>query len=420
MKSSSAASAGDRAVRIFRSAVQQLDPEQLVAEELARQPPVGPVVLVALGKAAASMVHGARRALGSAIASECVVVPASEANLEPGWSAGTHPVPDAQSERAGRSLLAAVASAPPNRTVLALVSGGGSALAAVPANGIPLADKRDLLARIYAAGADIAELNTVRKHLSAIKGGRLAAAARGPVSSLVISDVVGDDLSAVASGPTVPDSTTFGQALDVVEARVGLVDVAASVRHYLERGVAGEIPESPKTLPDTVSWHLLAGIGALVDAAVSAATAEGLCSRVLSRELTGDVSVVAGQLVDAAGQLAPGECVIAGGETTIELPANPGRGGRCHHLALQVARALAGLSGISVLCAGSDGIDGNSGAAGALVDAHTWQRVEAAGLSPNAALEAFDSAMALDRVGASLVTGATGINHADLVIVLRD
>ncbi|HUS66989.1 MAG TPA: glycerate-2-kinase family protein, partial [Kofleriaceae bacterium] len=218
---------------------------ELYADALARVAPAGPtaralaaldlapsIVLLATGKAALGMADGAAAALGDRVRARAVVAPVLRD--EPGFHQGAHPVPDARSEAAGRALLAAAAAARPDEDVVALVSGGGSALSAVPAPGLTLADKAATIARLAGAGAPIADLNCVRRHLSAIKGGRLAAASRARVTTLVVSDVVGDALPEIASGPTVPDPTTFADARAAIDRWVGRDAVPPAVRARLE------------------------------------------------------------------------------------------------------------------------------------------------------------------------------------------
>jgi glycerate-2-kinase len=311
--------------------------------------------------------------------------------------------------------------------VLALISGGASAMATVPAPGLTLAELADTVARVMAGGADITAINAVRKHLSAIKGGQLAAASPVPVRTLIASDVVGDDPSAVGSGPTVPDPTTFDDACAAVTRHAGWDRIPQAARERLRAGQRGEVPETPRVARPGDRVTVVAGTGALLDAAIAAAAAGGADARVLDRGVTGDVSAVAGRLAAAVTEAvrdanAGGRpvCLAAGGEPTVALPERPGVGGRAHQLALLVARRIAGARGVAVLCAGSDGIDGTSAAAGAVAGGDTWRRVEAAGMDPAAAVTACDAATALGHAGAQVVTGRTGRNHADLMLVVAE
>ena len=420
---------------------------ELFAEALYRVAPAGPtqralegielapeVVLLATGKAAIGMAAGAESALGDRIAARVVVAPSlpgahgviprdlvSRPGGDPsgekpreGFFQSSHPVPDARSEAAGRALLAAAAAARPGQEVLALISGGGSALSAVPADGLELADKAQAIARLEAAGAPIAYLNCVRRHLSALKGGRLALASPVRVTTLVVSDVIGDRLSEVASGPTVPDPTRFADACAVVERWTGWQGIPPVVRAHLEAGLRGETREGLQDgeRPDDRALLIL-GLDALVGAAVDACLARKLPVQVIDRRIEGEVTEVARNL--ASDLERQGAVVIAGGEPTVVLPHQPGLGGRAHQLALLLAHEVRGTDTV-VLVAGSDGLDGNTGAAGAVVDGTTWDAISARGLDPAAHLARCDAGSALAAVGAQILTGPTGVNHCDLVL----
>jgi glycerate-2-kinase len=425
----------ERARALFAATLARLDPAErtaaALAPELAEAPSgAGRVVVVAVGKAAPAMARGAAAVLGERLAGGLVVaqeVAALPAELT--FAPGAHPVPDAVSEAAGRALLATVSRGRPDQLVLALVSGGASALAAVPAPGLTLHHKRAAIAAVMAAGAPIGAINLVRKHLSAIKGGQLAAAALAPVWTLVASDVVGDDLATVGSGPTLPDTGTFAEAREVVRwaSRVGR-QVPAAVRRHLDAGVAGAVAETPKHARSGDRAWLVAGTRALIDAALAAGRAAGMAAETCLVDATSDVAEVArdlGRLARAAAgraRAAPGRpiCLVGGGEPTVVLPTRPGRGGRAQQLALLCARELAGIPGVAVLCAGSDGSDGNTPAAGAVVDGATWSQVSAAGFDPQRALDGCDAHTALAPTGALITCGPTGVNHADLFLVLAE
>ncbi|RMH40935.1 MAG: DUF4147 domain-containing protein, partial [Deltaproteobacteria bacterium] len=401
----------DLACALWSAAVARLDPAAIAEDAVRAADPPGPVVVVAAGKAAAGMARGAAAALGSRLAGGIVAAPEADAVPAPlRLRVGSHPVANAASERAGRALLDCVAAADPGSHVVALISGGASALAAVPAPGVSLADKVAAVSAVMAAGEPIAAINCVRKHLSAIKGGRLAAASRAPVWSFIASDVADDDLSVVGGGPTVADPTSNRDALAILD-RVG-APVSPAVRRWLECG-----PDTPKTLPADHVVRLVCSAGAAVDAAVAA----GDRVEVLGRGWTGDVADVARRLAAAAraaarDAVARGRHVlrVAQGEPTVALPPQPGRGGRAQQTALLVARAIAGVDRVAVVCAGTDGIDGNTTAAGAVVDGATWA---AAGPDPAAALARCDAYGALDAADALIVTGRTGVNCADLFVV---
>jgi hydroxypyruvate reductase len=357
------------------------------------------------------MARAAREILGSLVVEECVVSPWLPEDAPEGWIQSTHPKLSEASERAARALLSTAASA--KGQILALISGGGSALAALPAAGLSLRDKAELVEQVYAAGADIDDLNAVRKHLSAFKGGRLAEAASVPVITLLVSDVVGDDLSTVASGPTLPDPSTYADALRIVEERLGSEASGPALLH-LQAGALGEHSETPKQARSGDRQVLLAGIGALAGEAQALAEGAGTSTHLISSQLEGDVDSVAQGLLDAATEKG---LWIACGEATIELPADPGQGGRAQQLALRMAREIRARSDIQVLVAGSDGVDGNSEAAGALVDGDTWDRLIAMGIDPEESLQRCDAGTALAAAGAQITTGPTGVNHADLILI---
>lgn len=398
----------------FAAIVANYDPGRLVREYLCAERIEGDsITLVALGKAAVPMALGAREALGERIQFEVVVAPSLPTGAPCSWYVGSHPEPSAQSERAARALLQAVRDA--SGTVVALISGGGSALAAQPAAGLSLEEKAEFLGEVYAAGADIEELNVVRKHLSSFKGGQLAAVSRQPIITLVLSDVVGDSLSAVASGPTIADPSTYRDALAIVEG-YGVGARSGTVLGHLRAGAAGRRKETPSQARKGDVAVLLAGMKSFLDFARAQAMILGATAHAVPETLDGTVEAAAGRLAaDIALALHEEPQVrIYAGETTIALPTSPGCGGRAQHLALLMAKRIAGLSNVRILSVGSDGIDGNSEAAGAIVDGNTWAQI---GIGAREALENCDSATVLARVDAQIVTGPTGINHADLVVV---
>lgn len=421
-----------RLEQLFRDTVARLDPGPRVRRAILDLPwPAERAVVVALGKAAATMFAGARAGLserGMHLVGAAVVAPGparERASDTFQVAVGSHPVPDNRSVRAAELLVHTVRSASPRDEIIALVSGGGSALAALPAPGLSLADKVRVTRALAERGAPIATVNTVRKHLSAIKGGQLAAAAPVPITTLVVSDVVGDELATVASGPTIADSTSFADASAAIESWLGWSSVPASVQAHMRAGVAGRIADTPSAQRPGDRALLLAGTDTLIDTALACARARGWQAQVVGRALTGDVVQVADRLLSSIMKLVdnrPSEavCLVAGGEPTLTLPDTYGRGGRAQHLALHLAGALAKAAcnaPVQVLIAGSDGIDGNSDGAGAIVDGTTWARLKAVGVDPERALRECDSARALAAIDAQVVTGPTGVNHADLMIV---
>lgn len=398
----------------------------------------GHLRVLAIGKAAEASVAGLLAVPGMAVAIDegLRVLPVGPSpcmtgadGALPRWRTmlAEHPWPGAGSLAAGRAVLEFAAAATPADRHLVLLSGGASALCVAPAAGLTLEDK-DLATRaLMRAGASIAELNTVRRHLSAIKGGRLGAMlAPGGSLTLALSDVPGDDPSLIGSGPTVPDPSTYGEALAVL-ARHGLIDgLPRSVRRHLEAGEAGLIAETPKPTapgaPQTGGAYGL--IGTLDDALTAAAIAaerEGLRVVRWGRCLYGQVADHARQLADALPALrgdAP-TLLIAGGEPLLQV-SGPGHGGRAQEFALRLAVALEGQPGITVLVAGTDGRDGPTDCAGGFADGGTLARARRGGCDPFAALARNDSNTALAAAGDLFTTGPTGTNVADIVLAWVD
>ena len=339
---------------------------------------------------------------------------------------GSHPVPSPESERAGRRAIALARSVGKNETLIVLLSGGASAMMAVPAEGVTLEDKRRTTERLLKAGADIYALNTVRKHISAIKGGRLAAHASGPSRTFAISDVIGDDLSVIASGPTVADSSTYDDALAVLNQFGGTDAFPAAVVGRIAAGQRGGVAETPKPGDMRLARAESTVIGSRLDAMTGAATeAEALGYHVIQigEPVVGDartraVSHLRG-LVARAVDLERPVCFISSGETTVKVTGQ-GKGGRNQEFALAVAELLVSLPlPVVVGSAGTDGIDGPTDAAGALVDWTTVERARAAGLgTPDRFLEDNNAYAFFSVLGDLIMTGPTETNVNDLQVVL--
>jgi glycerate 2-kinase len=383
------------------------------------------IFVLGCGKAGAAMAQVVEEILGDRISAGLVVV--KDGHLAPTRivsivEAG-HPVPDARGERAAGGLLALARSAGERDLVLLLVSGGGSALTPAPASPVTLAEKQAVTRALLEAGATIGELNAVRKHLSRLKGGQLArTAAPAAVLTLVLSDVIGDPLDVIASGPTAPDPTTFGRALDVLRERGVLAAAPATVRERLTAGARGAIAETPKPgdpLFRRVANAVIGNNALIATAAVERARALGYRPQLLTRELQGEARSVARQLVELARSLPPPACVIASGETTVTVRGR-GRGGRCQEFALAAALLVESEPGITVLAAGTDGTDGPTDAAGAIVDGSTVERARRAGLDARVALDDNDAYHVLRATGDLIVSGPTNTNLLDLYAVLRD
>jgi hydroxypyruvate reductase len=333
-----------------------------------------------------------------------------------------HPVPDSRGEAAARAILERARGAGPDAVVVVLISGGGSALMPAPAPPVTLDDKRTVTRLLLAAGATINELNAVRKHLSLVKGGQLArAAAPARVVTLVLSDVIGDPLDVIASGPTAPDSSTFADAVAVLRRRAVWDAVPAAVRARLEAGVRGDVEETPKPgdpIFARVRHHVIGNNALVTDAAVARAAALGYRPTLLTRALEGEAREVARDLVARARVLPPPACLVAGGETTVTVRGT-GRGGRCQELALAAAFDIDGDDDVAVLAGGTDGTDGPTDAAGGVVDGASLARLRAAGIDARAMLDANDAYSALAAAGDLLVSGPTDTNLLDLYIVVQ-
>ena len=343
------------------------------------------------------------------------------------WQDAGHPLPTDGSVAGARRALAMAANIGPEDLLLVLLSGGGSAMMALPAEDVTLGEKQSIARTLMERGADIHELNTVRKHLSAIKGGRLAAAAPGNVLTLAVSDVVGDDLSVIASGPTVPDDTTFAAALDILAVRGGHASYPATAVEYLHQGAAGNHPETPKSGDPRLDRSTARVIGpqrGAIDGARRAAETLGYHVHIVNDAITGEARLAATQLVDRLVRerqaLPPAPlCIIASGETTVTVTGR-GRGGRNQEFTLALAKALprlgADASGASI---GTDGIDGPTDAAGAIADASTFERARAAGLDdPDTYLDNNNTYEFFNTLHDLIRTGPTSTNVGDLQVIL--
>jgi len=416
--------AREAARAIWQAALAAGDVAPLVRAHLGPASAHARVLVLGCGKASAAMARAAEETLGERVAEGFVVVkdgytaPLRRIRLA---EAG-HPVPDERGLVASAGLLDLARSAREDDLVLFLVSGGGSALTPAPAPPVTLAEKQEITRLLLAAGAPIEELNAVRKHLSRFKGGQLARAAwPATVLTLALSDVIGDPLDVIASGPTAPDPTTFATALEVLERRRVWVRTPASVLDRIEAGLRGEVEETPKSVDRVFSrvTNVVIGNNALVTgAAVAAAERLGYRPELLTRELHGEARTLARELVERARRLPAPACLVAGGETTVTVRGH-GKGGRCQEFALAAALELRHGDGLTVLAAGTDGTDGPTDAAGAIVDEGTVTRGAAAGADARRQLEDNDAHHYLRASGDLLVTGPTNTNLLDLYVVLK-
>jgi hydroxypyruvate reductase len=383
--------------------------------------------LIAVGKAAPFMARAFAAAAGNRLRGGIVIgthLPdALPAGLE--WMPSAHPLPDERSVAAGRRALDVARRSDSRDTLVVLLSGGASALMAVPAGDLTLDDKRTAVNALLKGGADITALNTIRKHLSGVKGGRLAAAAGAPTVCLAISDVVGDDLSVIGSGPTVPDPTTFREAWGYVE-RFGVESqLTPAVKQYLKQGLEGRIEETPKTGDARFARSITRVIGGRFEAmrgAAAAARALGYDVVTSPDPVIGDARTMGPLVLEQARKLIAGRsrplAVIASGETTVKV-VGAGRGGRNQELALSVAAALEPERGeMAVGSFGTDGIDGPTDAAGAFVDHTTLRRAREQSLDAGAFLADNNAYAFFGRLGDLLMTGPSTTNVGDIQVVL--
>lgn len=387
------------------------------------------VHLFGVGKASVAMAKGVRDVLGERISSSFVVTKYAHANDAPSdlrVVQSAHPIPDENSYKNARELFRLCNEAKEEDLIINVVSGGASSLLSFPAGEITLDDKCFATELLLKSGATIAEVNVVRKHLSKIKGGQLARAAfPSTMLTLILSDVIGDDLGTIASGITSPDSSTFLQAYRVVEKYRLEKVIPESVRSRLQRGMEGKIAETPKPDDECFSrtHNIVVGSNRIALKAIEDHAKElGYEAGILSDELSGEAREVAKKIARRAKQLAKSSskaCLIAGGETTVTVVGR-GKGGRNTEMALAAAIELDGTPNTVFLSAGSDGTDGNTDAAGAIADGSTLSRAKNLGLIASEHLQNNDSYNFFQLVGDLVVTGATDTNVMDIYLMLID
>lgn len=431
------------AQRIFAAGVAAVDPAAAVQQAVRRDGETlvvagrrydlrryAHIYVVGAGKAGATMAQGLEAVLGERLSAGTVTVKyehAASVSRVMIREAG-HPIPDGAGVQGAEAIMRVAQQAGADDLVFCLLSGGGSALLPAPVPGITLAEKQQLTGLLLGCGASIDEINTIRKHLSRLKGGQLArCVAPATLITLVLSDVVGDRLDVIASGPTVPDPTTFQDCLDLL-ARYGLMaQVPAAILTHLQQGQAGVHLETPKAGDAAFAHGQTVIIGSnrtALLAARQAAQELGYATLVLSTMIQGEAREVArvhaamAQEIRASGMpLAPPVCVLSGGETTVTL-SGQGKGGRNQEFALAAAVDLAGLDRVVLLSAGTDGTDGPTDAAGACVDGHTVARAQALGLQPAHYLRHSDSYHFFAALNDLLRTGPTGTNVMDMHVLL--
>jgi hydroxypyruvate reductase len=414
---------GRRLLRaLFDAAVAAADPAVLIPKWLP-SPPKGRTIVVGAGKASASMAAALERHWDAPLEGLVVTrygysVPCQRIEI----MEAAHPIPDAASERAAVRMLERVRGLNADDLVIALISGGGSALLSLPAAGLDLSDKQQINEQLLRSGADIAEINCIRKHLSAIKGGWLAAAAApARVLSLIISDVPGDDPGVIASGPTIADATTFVDALAVLKRFA--IHRPTCVHEHLRRA-AFETPKPGDLRFQGHEHHLIATPQQSLEAAAQVARASGVLPLILSDSLEGEAREVARVMASLARQArryhqpAPPPCVLlSGGETTVTVRGQ-GQGGRNVEFLLALAIQLRGLPEVCALAADTDGVDGQAEVAGAVIDPSTLERARSLGLDANAHLADNDAHSFFQGLGDQVITGPTFTNVNDFRAVL--
>lgn len=407
---------------IFNAAVAAADPQRTIRDHLPAMPK-GRTIVIGAGKGSAQMAAAFEKAWDGPV--EGLVV------TRYGYGAtcqrieiieAAHPVPDAAGLEASRRLLEKVQGLTADDLVVALISGGGSALLPAPAEGLTLADEIAANEALLASGAPIAAMNTIRKHVSTIKGGRLAAAAYpAKVVSLVVSDIPGDNPALVASGPTVPDSGNRQEALASIAA-YGMIMPASVMAHINSPAADAPRADDPRFSRNEV--HLIASAGVSLEAAAAEARRQGIETVILSDSIEGESREVGGVHAAIAREVATRNrpfrkpvLVLSGGETTVTLRAK-GKGGRNSEFLLAFALGISGMDGIHALAADTDGIDGSEDNAGAFADGSTVSRMRAAGVDAKAMLAGNNAWTAFKAVGDLFVPGPTGTNVNDLRAIL--
>ena len=388
------------------------------------------ILVAGAGKAGAPMARALEDLLGDRIADGVIVVkeghglPLSHVRIHE----ASHPVPDQRGIKGAEEILSLVKDAGERDLVLCLISGGGSALLVAPAEGVSLEDKQEVTRLLLSCGADIHEINTIRKHLSRAKGGGLARFAfPATVVSLILSDVIGDDLNVIASGPAVPDTSTFDDTRQVLEKYNIQDEVPASVRKRIEQGLQGNIEDTPKAGDAVFQRCYSELVGTNIQALKAAGTkAEELGYQTLilsstvegeAREVARVLTAIAREVQGSANPLSTPACILCGGETTVTIQGE-GKGGRNQELALAAALVIDGMQNVVVLAGGTDGNDGPTDAAGAMADGRTLARSRAQGLDPLDYLRRNDSYNFFQPLDDLVITGPTRTNVMDVYMVL--
>lgn len=411
----------------YSAALAAADPLRIVPAHLPPAPK-GRTLVVGAGKAAAAMALAVEQHWPAEAPLEGLVITRYRHGLPTRCitvvEAG-HPVPDAAGEQAAAEILRKTRMLGAQDLLLVLVSGGGSSLLTLPVDGVSMADLREITRQLLRSGAPIQSMNTVRKHLSIIQGGRLAAASQAPVHALVISDVTGDDPTHIASGPCAPDPTTFADAMAILR-RYG-VQAPPAVATHLERGIRGDIAETPKPGDPVFSKtgnRVIATASQSLQAAADYFRSQGITPAILGDSVTGEACEVARVYAALARQVrqhgspwTTPVALISGGECTVTVRGN-GRGGRCTEFLLSLAMELDGTSGIHALACDTDGIDGSEDNAGAVMDPETLQRARSLQLDAASLLAQNDAYRLFEATGDLVVTGPTRTNVNDYRVIL--
>jgi glycerate 2-kinase len=387
------------------------------------------VVVLGAGKATASMAQAVEQRLGTRLQGGLVVV--KHGHVLPTKriviAEAGHPVPDCYGQRAAARLCAVAEELGRRDLLIVLLSGGASSLLPAPVAGVTLADKQRTTQELLRCGANIHEINTVRKHLSRIKGGRLAELTKATVVTVILSDVLGDDLSAIASGPTAPDPTTYQNAVEILKRYCIWRAVPQRVRRHLDSGCRRLVSETPKpgaSLFRRVHHHIVGNNSVAVSAVIHATRESGLRTLAHTPALTGEArdegrrfGSLAKDIVRDGSPLQKPCCIVAGGETTVTVTGK-GIGGRAQEFAAAGALEIAGLHKVWMVAIGTDGTDGPTDAAGAVIDGHTVARAQRLSVDLKRALKRHDTYPALQRLNQLIVTGPTGTNVNDLYLLL--
>jgi hydroxypyruvate reductase len=414
----------EHAGRLIAAALEAADPARALARHWDESLDDTPCVVLAVGKASIAMAREALARLRRVRRTLVTAPPDQGEGVGPGVRVMVcdHPFPTGRNVEAAMEVAGLMSRIAPDETLLVLMSGGGSAHLTLPAGDLTVQEIAAITKALQWAGATIAELNCVRKHCELLKGGRLAArCAAGRVMAFILSDVLGDRLDVIASGPTAPDPTTYEQALHVLE-RFDLLERAPAVTAHLRRGAAGEFGDTPKESDrvfQRVTNTIIASNRVVVDAVAEAAREIGFEIAGVEHGVEGEAAEVGRRIAARLGGMTPGSCWIVGGETTVNVGAGRGVGGPSQELALSAAAELDGVPGACILTFSTDGRDGPTEAAGGLVTGETCARARGLGLDVQGALEEHDSFGLLGRIEALVRVAPTGTNLNHVAVLMR-